>query len=81
MLVLHTQILGRKSETGENYDKPKSHSEILLDANDILRANNCETASVGQTVGKSLFGKVLYLEMLARFSSIDHLITGLTAIT
>ena len=78
--MLHTEILGKKSET-DSHDEFKSHSDILVDANDILRANNCETASVGQSVGKSVFGKVLYLEMLARFSSIDHLITGLAAIT
>ena len=83
MLVHHTEVLGNKSEIDTSlvsHDGPKSHSAILEDANEILRAKNCETASVGQSVGKSVFGKVLYLAMLARFSSINNLITGLACI-
>ena len=56
LLVHHTEVLGNKSEIDTSLvsqDGPKSHSAILEDANEILRAKNCETASVGQSVGKS----------------------------
>ena len=74
----HTELLGEKSETDGTL---ASHSAILSDANKILRADNGQTASLEQRSGEAVFGKELYLEMLGRFSLLDHLITGLAAIT
>merc|ERR1712215_292260 len=72
-------LLG-KSEIDKSLVSHDSYSDILESSNEILRPKNCETASVGQGVRKSVFGKALYLAMLTRFSSINSLITGLACI-
>merc|ERR1712215_154082 len=71
ILVHHTEVLGEKSETS-------SHDGTF--ANHILKADHGETASLKQRSGETVFGKQFYLALLARFSSIDHLIIGLAAI-
>ena len=78
VLTFHTELLG-KSETDKTLKGHNSYSDILAKANEILSPNNCETTSVG-LVRKTVFGKDLYLSMLARFSSIYNLITGLACI-
>ena len=77
----HTELLGEKSETSSHDGTLADHGAILSDANNILKADNGQTASLEQRSGEGVFGKQFYLEMLARFSSLDHLITGLVAIT
>ena len=79
--VHHTEVLGEKSETSSHDGTLADHSAILLDANNILKPDNGETASLKQRSGEAVFGKQLYLALLARFSSLDHLITGLAANT
>merc|ERR1712030_89349 len=81
ILVHHTELLGENSTTSSHDGTLADHNAILTDANTLLKADNDQTASLGQGSGEVVYGKQFYLELLARFSSLERLITGLVAIT
>merc|ERR1711867_177681 len=54
VLTLHTELLA-VSETENTLKSHNSYNAILDKANDILNPKNCKAASVGTSVGKSVF--------------------------
>ena len=58
----------------------KNYGDILASSNEILNSENSDATRVGHNVRKSVLGKTVYLAMVARFSNINSLITGLTCV-
>ena len=81
ILVFHTELLGPGSPTTSTTGTPSGYDAILAAANSLLLEDDGQVASLGKGSGEVTYAKQFYLELLARFSSLEKLIVGLVTIT